>query len=204
MAGWVKSLVWEVGKAAGCCSRFPTSCNESLGNLVGQNGWEGISFSTLSLEEASLSQPLLHDGVHCQLPCVPICFLLCQLSLLLFWQSGRLARSFLDQPDPKVFLPKMPKSVVTRALYVAFFLLAACLMYVFNFWAFKWLDFVPVLDLCHQDDRWYGYASTILSMRLIWLGTKVCWGVSHGPYMLWIGGTSNPIQSSWALLAVFF
>jgi hypothetical protein len=93
----------------------------------------------------------------------------------------------------------MPKSVVTRALYVAFFLLAACLMYVFNFWAFKWLDFVPVLDLCHQDDRWcVGVLAT----------ARICFGLAlfHGLMALLMIRVKNSsdfrasIQDGWWLV----
>jgi hypothetical protein len=48
----------------------------------------------------------------------------------------------------------MPKSVVTRGMYVAFFFLAAVAMYIFNFWAYKILNFIPVLDLCQHDNQW--------------------------------------------------
>jgi len=48
----------------------------------------------------------------------------------------------------------LPKSVVTRGAYVGFFFLAAVAMYFLNFWSYKVLNFVPVLDLCRGDDQW--------------------------------------------------
>ncbi len=50
----------------------------------------------------------------------------------------------------------MPKSIVTRGMYVAFFFLAAVAMYILNFWSYKLLSFVPLLDnVCQHDDQWY-------------------------------------------------
>jgi hypothetical protein len=41
-------------------------------------------------------------------------------------------------------------------MYVAFFFLAAVAMYILNFWSYKLLSFVPVLDkVCQHDDQWY-------------------------------------------------
>jgi hypothetical protein len=50
---------------------------------------------------------------------------------------------------------QMPKSIVTRGMYVAFFFLAAVAMYILNFWSYKLLSFVPVLDkVCQHDNQW--------------------------------------------------
>ncbi len=46
------------------------------------------------------------------------------------------------------------KSIATRVMYVVMFVLAAIAMYIFNFWSYKMLSWIPVLDLCSGDSRW--------------------------------------------------
>lgn len=93
----------------------------------------------------------------------------------------------------------MPKSIVTRGMYVAFFFLAAVAMYILNFWSYKLLSFVPLLDkVCQHDDQWcVGALAT----------ARVCFGMAvfHGLMALLMIRVKNSsdfragIQDGWWL-----
>ncbi len=75
----------------------------------------------------------------------------------------------------------MPKSIVTRGMYVAFFFLAAVAMYILNFWSYKLLSFVPLLDnVCQHDDQWYIGPPRLLLHGHVATRHTTAHGTTHG------------------------